>query len=219
MVNVRTQIWNKSGVSLVGPVNNSTFWTSLGPPFSTTNSGDPIVLYDDMADRWMVSQFCLPNYPSGPFYILIAVSTTPDPTGQYWQYAFQYANMPDYPKFGVWSDGYYMSANAFAPVTTTFAGVYAAVFDRNKMLLGLPATMQYFFLPSHAWSLLPSDCDGVAPPLGAPNYFLGSYSYSGGWLGNTDLDIYQFHVDWVTPANTTFTGPLLLPTPEFNFAR
>ena len=74
--------------------------------------------------------------------------------------------------------------------------------------------MQYFSFRTSTWSLLPSDCDGAAPPAGAPNYFLATYNGSGG--GNTDLDIYQFHVDWVTPTNSTFTGPLLLTTPSFN---
>ena len=214
MVNTRTQIWNKSGISLLGPVNNSTFWAALGPPFSTTNSGDPIVLYDDSANRWMVSQFCLPNGFNPPYYQLIAVSTTPDPTGTYYQYAYSFPALPDYPKFGVWPDGYYMSANAFNS-SSAFLGTYAAVFNRNAMLTGSAAAMIYFTLPTSTYSLLPSDCDGVAPPVGSPNYFLASYN--GSLTGNTDLDIYQFHVDWVNPANSTFTGPSFISTPAFNY--
>ena len=162
----------------------------------------------------MVSQFALPNYPNGPFYILIAVSTTPDPTGTYYQYAYSFPNMPDYPKFGVWPDGYYMSANVFASGSGNYLGTYATVFDRNTMLAGGAATMVNFVNPSSTWSLLPSDCDGVYAPAGAPNYFLATYDGFGG--GNTNLDVYEFHVDWVTPANTTFTGPLLLTTPAFS---
>ncbi len=211
MVNVRSQIWDKSGNSLVGPFDNINFWSGLIGPWSETNDGDPIVLYDESADRWMVSQFALPNYPSGPFYILIAVSTTPDPTGTYYQYAYLFPDMPDYPKFGIWSDGYYMSSNVFA---SNYLGTYAAVFDRNEMLTGGVATMQYFSLPSTTWSFLPSDCDGALPPVGSPNYFLATYTpYN---AGNSDLDIYEFHVDWTTPANSSFTGPLLLSTPLFS---
>ncbi len=214
MVNVQTQIWDKNGISLAGPFNNINFWASLPGPWSGTNDGDPIVLYDEVADRWMVSQFALPNYPSGPFYVLIAVSTTSDPTGTYYQYAYSFPDMPDYPKFGIWSDGYYMSANVFASGSGNYLGTYVAVFDRTAMLAGGAATMQYFSRPSSTWSFLPSDCDGVFPPVGAPNYFLATYApYN---AGNTDLDVYEFHVDWVTPANTTFTGPLLLTTPAFN---
>ena len=214
MVNVRTQIWDKNGNTLAGPFANSNFWLGLPGPWSSSNDGDPIVLYDETVDRWMVSQFALPNYPNGPFYILIAVSTTPDPTGTYYQYAFEYPNMPDYPKFGIWPDGYYMSANAFTSGTGSYAGVYATAFDRNSMLAGNPATMVNFTLSSSNWSFLPSDCDGAFPPVGSPNYFLATYSpYNS---GNSNLDIYQFHVDWATPANSTFTGPLLLSTPSFS---
>jgi len=215
MVNVQTQIWDKNGTSLAGPFNNINFWAGLPGPWSGTNDGDPIVLYDEIADRWMVSQFALPNYPSGPFYILIAVSTTPDPTGTYYQYAYSFPDLPDYPKFGVWPDGYYMSANVFASGSGNYLGTYATVFDRNTMLVGdTTATMQNFPLSSSTWSFLPSDCDGVYPPAGSPNYFLATYApYN---AGNTNLDVYQFHVDWSTPANSTFTGPLLLTTPLFS---
>ncbi len=214
MVNVQTQIWDKNGNSIAGPFNNSNFWAGLPGPWSGTNDGDPIVLYDEVANRWMVSQFSLPNYPNGPFYILVAVSTTPDPTGTYYQYAFSFPDMPDYPKFGIWPDGYYMSANIFASGSGNYLGTYATVFDRNAMLAGGAATMQNFVLPNSTWSLLPSDCDGPFPPVGSPNYFLGTYDGFG--FGNNNLDIYQFHTDWVTPSNSTFTGPLLLPTPSFS---
>ena len=213
MVNVQTQIWDKNGNSLVGPFDNSNFWSGLPGPWSSSNDGDPIVLYDEIADRWMVSQFALPNYPNGPWYILIAVSTTPDPTGTYYQYAYSYPDFPDYPKFGVWPDGYYMSANVFASGTLSFQGTYASVFDRNTMIAGGVATMQNFVNSSSTASLLPSDCDGAFPPVGAPNYFLATYSGNG---SNTNLDIYEFHVDWATPSNSTFTGPLLLTTPAFS---
>jgi hypothetical protein len=214
MVNVQTQIWDKNGTSLAGPFNNSNFWAGLPGPWSSSNDGDPIVLYDEIADRWMVSQFALPNYPNGPFYILIAVSTTPDPTGAYYQYAYSYPDFPDYPKFGVWPDGYYMSANIFQSGTFNYLGTYATVFDRNTMLSGGAATMQNFTLPSSTWSFLPSDCDGIFPPDGSPNYFISTYNGFGG--GSTDIDIYEFHTDWTTPANSSFTGPLLLTTPSFS---
>ena len=183
----------------------------LPGPWSSSNDGDPIVLYDEIADRWMVSQFALPAGADGPCYILIAISTTPDPTGTYYQYAFTFPKMPDYPKFGIWPDGYYMSANVFS--SSAYLGTYVTVFDRTAMLAGGAATMQYFSNPTSTASLLPSDCDGVFPPVGSPNYFLATYNGNG---SNTNLDIYEFHVDWATPANSTFTGPLLLATPSFS---
>ena len=212
MVTNRTQIWDKNGISLAGPFNNSAFWAALGPPFSTTNFGFPIVLYDDMADRWMVSQTCSP-YANGPYYILVAVSKTADPTGQYWQYAYSFANRLWPPKYGVWPDGYYMAADAWAPVTGFYVGNYVAVLDRNTMLTGGLATMQYI-LNTKAAFLLPSDCDGVPPPSGAPNYFLTSYNRY--FIIKDTLFLYQYHVDWGSPSNSTFTGPLRLTTPVVN---
>ncbi len=73
------------------------------------------MLYDHLTDRWLLSQFALPNFPSGPFYVCIAVSQTPDPTLAYHRYEYTYSQslLNDYPKFSVWPDGYYMSANQF----------------------------------------------------------------------------------------------------------
>ncbi len=115
MVNVRFQIWNKTGTSLLGPANLGTIWAGFpGPWSSSLNDGDPIVLYDEAADRWLASQFSVPNFPTGPSYMLIAISQTNDPTGSWHRYGFTFPDFVDYPKLGVWPDGYYMSANAFS---------------------------------------------------------------------------------------------------------
>jgi len=217
MVNVRFQIWDKSGTSLLGPLNLGTIWAGFpGPWSSSLNDGDPIVLYDEAADRWFVAQFSLPNFPSGPFYILVAVSQTPNPTGSWHRYGFSFTHMPDYPKFGIWPDGYYMSANSFSSGSLNFNGTYAAVFERSQMLSGGVAQMVSFFnSPSTTWSLLPSDNDGTPPPGGAPNYF-GQIHDNARYGGTDGFDIYQFHVDWITPANSTFTGPTFLTTNPFS---
>ena len=217
MVNVRFQIWDKTGTSLLGPLNLGTIWSGFpGPWSSSLNDGDPIVLYDEAADRWFVAQFSLPNFPSGPFYILVAVSQTPNPTGSWHRYGFTFTHLPDYPKFGIWPDGYYMSANSFASGSLNFNGTYTAVFERSQMLNGNAAQMVSFFnSPSTTWSLLPSDNDGSPPPAGAPNY-LGQIHDNARYGGTDGFDIYQFHVDWITPANSTFTGPTFLTTNPFS---
>ena len=133
-----------------------------------------------------------------------------DPTGTYYQYAFTFPNLNDYPKFGVWPDGYYMSANAFAHC---FNHVELMLLYLIEIKCYQDCRLLCNILPYLPHTLLPSDCDGAAPPLGAPNYFLGTYNVNG--LGNTDLDIYQFHVDWVH-LPSTFTGPLFLATPALN---
>ncbi len=212
MVNVRYQVWNKSGGSLLGPLNISTIWIGLPGPWSSSNDGDPIVLYDETADRWVLTQFALPNYPFAPFYQLIAVSTTGDPTGSYYLYAYEFASMPDYPKFGIWGDGYYMSANRFGSGSGQYEGTLAAAFDRTSMLAGLPAIMILFNNGTNTGSLLPSDCDGTLPPVGTPNYFIEAY----GSGGNNNLEYFEFHTDWVTPGNSTFTGPTLIPVTSYS---
>ena len=109
MCNVIFEIFDKQGNSLFGPADNSTIWDGFIGPWTGTNDGDPIVLYDQQADRWLVSQFCVNTaVTGGNYYVLVAISTSGDPLGTYYRYAFQFANYPDYPKFGIWRDGYYL---------------------------------------------------------------------------------------------------------------
>ena len=207
-VNLSFAIYSKTGTLLYGPASGNTLWSGFGAPCQTTNDGDPITLYDPLADRWLMSQFALPTFPSGPFYQCVAVSTTGDPTGTWYRYQFAWPGnkMNDYPKFGVWPDGYYMTVNQFASGSTAWAGAGVAVLNRSNMLSGTAATMQYFDLfsvdPSFG-GMLPSDLDGPPPPAGAPNYFAEVDDST--WIGPSDaIRLWRFHVDWVTPANTTF---------------
>ncbi len=204
MVNNGFQIFNKSGSPLTAPADLSTIWQNLPGPW-VGNYGDPIVLYDELADRWFLSQFSLPNYPSGPFYVLIAVSATSNPLGSYHLYVYSFTNMPDYPKFGVWPDAYYMSINQFTSGSGSWAGAGAAAFERSEMLNGNAADMVFFNFTSAAdpWSFLPADFDGTSPPSGTPNYF----AYIDYWSGTDRLRTYSFNVDWNVTSNSTFTGP------------
>ena len=171
MVNSQYQIWNKQGTSLAGPTDISALWSGLpaGTPCRVTNNGDPIVLYDQAADRWMLAQFSISSTPD---QMCIAYSTTADPTGTYNAYAFDMPALPDYEKFGVWPDGLYMS-------TYEFPQLGAYVFDRTAMLAGSFATFQRFGISAgggpRVQRILPGDWDGaLAPPAGAPNPFLMS---------------------------------------------
>ena len=137
------------------------------------------MLYDHLADRWFMSQFALPNYPSGPFYQCIAVSTSGNPMGSYNRYQFQVSatKLNDYPKFGVWPDGYYMAVNQFtcSALGCSWAGQGVAVFEREQMLAGGSARMLYqdlFTTDPNLGGMLPSTLDGLAPPAGTPNYFV-----------------------------------------------
>lgn len=190
----------------------NTLWSGFGFPCEDTNDGDPIVLFDQLAGRWFLSQFSQP-YSAGPYYQCIAVSQSADPTGAYYRYAFQASatKLNDYPHFGVWPDGYYMTANQFqySGSTYTWGGAGVFVFERAKMLLGQYTRMVYFDLMSvsdNFGGMLPTDLEGsMLPPLGAPNYFAEVDDNSIPELGSVDaLRLWKFHVDWRDPTNSTF---------------
>ncbi len=211
VVNCHYSIYTKTGTLLVGPLANSSVFNGLP---NNSNDGDAVVLYDEQADRWLFSQFSLPFYPNGPYYMMIAVSQTSDPTGSWYRYQYSFTDLPDYPKFGVWGDAYYMSVNRFSAGAFNWAGVAAVAFNRSLMLAGSPSpAMVTFTKPSsdEAFGLLPSDCDGPFPSGNPPNYFL--YNYDGG--SSDHLGVYEFHVDWANTANSTFTNFLSLPVNSY----
>ncbi|HYK99546.1 MAG TPA: IPT/TIG domain-containing protein, partial [Candidatus Acidoferrales bacterium] len=202
IVNSTIAIFSKGGALLLGPVQNNTLWSSFGGGCETNNDGDPTVLYDPMADRWVISQF---SVSTQPYLECVAVSTAPDPTGSYYRYAFSYGNTAeiDYPKMGVWPDAYYETYNVFNG-GTTFAGARVCAFDRNRMLSGSLAAQQCFNTSVQFGSLLPSDLDGsTPPPAGTPNYLIALDAPT----TSSVLQSWKFHVDWTTPSNSTFTGP------------
>ncbi len=209
-VNLSFAIWDKGGNLLYGPANGNTLWAGFGGPCETTNDGDPITLYDPLADRWFMSQMALPYYPRGPFYQCIAVSRTGDPTGDWYRYEFVIPinKMNDYPKFGVWPDGYYMSVNQFNGGTLTWGGAGVAAFERDRMLNGKVAQMVYFDVGAVTLDfggMLPADLDGFRPPPdGTPNCFAEWDDSTQLGDPNDTLRLWEFHVDWANPANSTF---------------
>ena len=204
-VNESFMVFNKTtGAPVLGPVAGNTLWSGFGGGCQTNNNGDPVVQYDKAANRWVLTQF---SVSTTPFLQCVAVSTTSDATGTYARYAFTQPNFNDYPKLGVWPDGYYISFNMFNG--NAFAGGRACAFDRTAMLAGNPATQICFQLTPTFGGLLPSDLDGATPPpAGSPNYFVA--------FGNdsASLDIWKFHTDFVTPGNATFVHSNI-PAPAF----
>jgi subtilase family serine protease len=221
-VNLTFAIYSRSGSLLYGPAAGRTLWSGFGGPCEARNDGDPIVLYDHLADRWIMSQLALPNNFLGilfaPFYQCIAISQTPDPTGAYYRYQFEFSKLNDYPKLGVWPDGYYLTINQYAPITLTFAGQGVAAFDRAAMLAGQPARMIYFDLASvdpNLGGMLPADLDGPPPPPGSPNYFVEMDDDAAGYSPD-QLQLWRFHADWTSPSASTFTGPFAMPVAAFD---
>jgi hypothetical protein len=206
-VNTAFAVYDKSGNLLMGPTAGSALWSGFGGPCQTNNDGDIIAQYDKAAGRWVLSQFSVTGGP--PFFQCVAVSTTSDATGTYNRYAFQEPNFNDYPKLGIWPDGYYFSFNMFNG--NSFVGARACAFDRSKMLTGAAATQVCFQESSSVGSLLPSDLDGTtAPPAGEPDFYLN--------FGTNSLNLWKFHVDFATPSNSTFTGPTTIPVAAFTAA-
>ncbi|MCI0645914.1 MAG: hypothetical protein L0346_13645, partial [Chloroflexi bacterium] len=131
MSNLYFQIYDKTGVSVFGPAANNTLWAGFGGACQVQNSGDPIVLYDQLADRWLLTQFT----SGAPYFNCVALSVSGDPTGSYYRYAFSTgANFPDYPKYGVWPDAYYISTREFLGGSFVAMGAYAL--NRDQMLAG-----------------------------------------------------------------------------------
>jgi hypothetical protein len=217
IVNLSFAVYSKTGSLLYGPANTNTLFAGFGGPCETTNDGDPIVQYDQLADRWLITQFALPNFPAGPFYQCIAVSASGDATGAYYRYEFQISatKLNDYPKFAVWPDGYYASFNDFTQNSLAFAGATVIAFQRDKMVLGQPALAVKFELGTANYSLLPSDLDGsVLPPSGEPNTFVQMDDDAWGYLQD-QLEVWKFHVHWGAPASSTFTHEGDLATASF----
>jgi subtilisin-like proprotein convertase family protein len=207
-VNSTWRVWNKAGAPLTPVMTLGSLWASIPGPCANTNAGDPIVLYDSYADRWLISQFCTVANPNN--HQLIAISKTSDPTGAYFLYDFMMPNnkFNDYPKFGVWPDGYYMTDNQFNQAGTAFLGGGAFAFDRAKMLAGNPTASFIYFdlfpLDPNLGGMLPSDADGLTPPpAGAPNVF--AYFIATEFGDPSDgLRLFDFHADFAVPANSTF---------------
>ncbi|HXD83110.1 MAG TPA: hypothetical protein VN599_01640 [Rudaea sp.] len=207
LVNTDLAVFDKtSGNVIYGPVAVNTLWSGFGGGCESNNDGDGVVIYDRAAGRWVVSQF---SVSTTPYLQCVAVSQTSDATGAWNRYSFNYGStlFPDYPKMGSWPDAYYETFNMFNG--NTFSGANLCAYDRTNMLAGNAATQQCFQLSNAYGGVLPSDLDGsTAPPAGSPNYLIN--------YGTNKLNLWKFHVDWTTPANSTLAGPTAISVPSFS---
>jgi hypothetical protein len=235
MVNTVFSVYDKAGTRLSGPTPINALFSAL--PASSrcraTNDGDPVVVYDQLADRWLLSQFAVRDDAggtNGPYEQCIAISQTSDATGAYYVYDFALSTtkFEDYPHLGLWPDAYYMTTHQFNQAGTAYLGQAAWAFERDRMLKGQPAQLLYFDLgalpPPFSTGFggqLPANLDGFTlPPAGSPNYFVEVDSSADTGLGN-NLRIWKFHVDWVTPANSSYglAGMPNFVIPITDFAR
>jgi hypothetical protein len=183
--NASFAVFNKTtGALLYGPAAGNTLFQSLGGACASHNDGDPVVAYDILAGRWILSQFVVGASPEFS-HQCVAVSQTQDATGAYYVYDFvtDPVNFVDYPKIGVWPDGYYMSGHVFNPTGTAFLAGRIFVFERDKMLKGLPARQLQADLKRYAnkpqFGFLPSDLDSLTPPpAGEAAFVIGPHPTS-----------------------------------------
>ena len=200
-VNTSYRVYNKSGNAMTSSMNLSSLWPG------SSNFGDPIVMYDRHADRWFISQF-----QANPNQILIAISTTGDPTGTYYAYTFNLASFPDYPKYSIWWDGYYMTSNSQHT---------AVVFERDVMLAGgANPKMISLSLPSlnHGGfrSPLPADADGALPPNGTPCYFFNLEDNAFSGVSQDQIEIYEMTTNWSNTSASQVVSSQQLPVPAMD---
>jgi hypothetical protein len=224
MINLVFAVYSKSGARLLGPADIGALWANFAVKDCTDPSGDPIVLYDQFVDRWILTQFTTSGLtdPTRPFWNCVAISTSGDPTGTYYRYAFETKNFqffPDYPKYGVWSDSYVITTREFGPTGEYGIGVYAL--EKNKVVLGQPdARAVSFFLDGNVPGmlalvgdgLLPADADGTDRPKTETAVPLMGTQDDGAPYGATfdALNIWNLLVKWrSTPtASLTLTAQL-----------
>jgi len=236
IINLVFAVYDKQGSKLLGPVDTGTLWSGFAVPDCTDPSGDPIVLYDRTTDRWILSQFTTrgldPATPTAPFYNCVAISTTGDPTGSYFRYAFITQEdpdggffFPDYPKYGVWSNSYILTTRDFGSVDGYGISVYAL--EKNKMVNGEPdARAVQFFLDSEEVpinligdGLLPADIDGVRRPTSneAPAPIVGTQDDGGPYGATFDaLNIWELTVKWRSTPIASLTLATQLPVASFD---
>ncbi|HZT31803.1 MAG TPA: hypothetical protein VFA33_18085 [Bryobacteraceae bacterium] len=203
-VNISYAVFDKNtGSPTLGPLPINTIWSGFGGNCATTNLSDPVVLYDQLANRWVVEIITV----SSPYLYCVAVSTTSDATGSYNRYAFQETiGLPDYAKVGIWPDAYYLSSRMFTNAIS-YAGPRACALNRAAMLAGSAATMQCFQISNTSIDgMLPASLDGsTPPPAGVPNTYVVQ-----GPSGSNQLYLFKLHVDFTTPSNSKLAGPLPL---------
>jgi hypothetical protein len=236
MVNLLFAVYDKSGNKLLGPVDTGSLWSGFAVPDCTDPSGDPVVLYDQFADRWLLSQFTTRGFnPSGnfngkPFYNCVAISQTGDPTGAYYRYAFitsqpdsTSAFFPDYPKYGVWGNSYLLTSRDFGRKNEYGISVYAL--EKKRMVAGDPnARMVHFFLdsavagvlPQIGDGLLPADIDGANGGEG-PAPIVGTQDDGGPYGATFDaLNVYDLSVNWNKLSKASLKLAAQLPVAPFD---
>ncbi|HET7555574.1 MAG TPA: carboxypeptidase regulatory-like domain-containing protein [Gaiellaceae bacterium] len=213
-VNTSIGIYDKSSGNRVAAFTFNAFMSQghFGNLCDTDNFGDPVVLYDTYENRWVITDFAFKLDASGnvnpqTVFQCFAVSKTGDPVSGGWNYYSILApgGLADYPKFGVWPDGIYMSANMFGySSSSSYTGYHVWALNKLQMYDGDPNPQVVDFAGDTSdFTVIPANSrlQTGAPPAGSPEYFVSTEQYLNA------LSIYKFHVDWDKVSTSTFTGP------------
>ena len=220
-VNSSIGVYNKGTGARVAAFTFDTFMSQghFGNLCDTDNFGDPVVLYDSFEDRWIITDFAFKldgagNVTPQTVYQCIAASKTGDPVAGGWNYYSIQApgGLDDYPKFGMWPDALYMSANMFDySAAGSYLGFHVWAINKAQMYAGAP-TVQYvdFAGDDSDFTVIPANArlQSGTPPAGSPEYFLSTEQFLNG------ISIYKFHVDWNRVALSTFSGPFTQLAPN-----
>ncbi len=215
-VNIQFRIYDKTGAPLTAPAATNSLWAGSGSTCEGDLYADPIVMYDEPADRWVITYIAL-EIGSG-FVACVAVSTSGDPTDEYFLYELETPLIPDYPKLGVWPDpvhNAYVMGTMPIPDPQGKHDVYAL--DRERLLIGAePRPAQRFNgFPN---MMMPADVDGPAPPPGSPALLYtfrdGGESFFIPPSPVDSLDVYELSIDWDSPAASRLVLAQSLTPPE-----
>jgi hypothetical protein len=214
VVNIDIAVFDKSGNVFAGyPKRLSSLWGALGGPCATNNAGDPVVQYDRLADRFVVTQL---GRLSSPYSECIAVSKTNDPTGAYNLYSYSFgSNLNDYQKFSVWptaTNGAYLATYNLFANGASFVGSELCAYERAAMLNGAASPAAVCFTISSDGGFLPSDLDGPTAPLdGTPGLFMNFETSS-------SLRMYKLSPNFGNPSSSTLSAPTDIGVASFNEA-
>lgn len=204
------KVWDKSGNVVQNSTTFDNFMNSAsqnGNP-GWSGAGDPIVVYDQRADRWMLTEFC-----SGCNDLFIAISTSADPTGSYYTYTVTQPSFPDYPKYSVWENEYVITAN--------LGSSDIIALPRADMLAGTSSSAQKFTQSNFGTigfqASTPVNLDGTTlPPAGTPSMVMRMTDDAWNGASADALEIWELDIDWANPSNSSFTLTSTLPVSSFD---
>lgn len=207
-INSSYAVFDKTtGALIAGPFEGDSLWFGSNGQQCANNpnpSRDIIIQWDSLNHRWLFAY----NIPAPPYTVCIAVSQTADATGSYYLYQFPLAanQIPDYPKWGIWTNAYYQTTNNYlVHAGLPFTGAYPCAYNSAKMIVGDPSAEQICFqLSSSDFGLLPGDIDSATPPpANQDEFFIGGFLQG---ANNNALYLYSLHPDFANPSQSTITG-------------